>query len=612
MDVVGGRRVVDLRQPYRAPSLACEDCCACAVLQIFPLPDALRDALAAPRILRYAAPAAARPGAAAWAGAEQAQVRGLLLTARLRRSSVGTTWQGASRGTRRSRNFPHHVAAKVEGRHQRGPVHRRLICCVLAIEIAEHERRELFDQIRLTEDLRRVLADAAGALPKQELIAIAREDGALLAFVADAVACFAAALALRQACLTDARHRDLQPRIGIDLGPVEVLEDDPGQAYLGGEGRRDAERLMRQGPPCQLSVSRSFFELLSRAAPDLAAQLKYQGLLTDTAGRPLGWYALDATLAQRPPQGGEPDFAARAEPGVAVESPGWCGRVLGGKRRLPLRYALLPLFALAAALAPLGELHAPSPALPPVDPDGMFALRAVESSLSEPVTAADPWVKAAPGGAHARTPAPTRKSAAPPHPRPVPAPAYAAAAGPPAAAAQANRIPPVPPKAEAGVASPPAVASSAKPVPGQRPGVRSSAPVSVRLAVRPWGEVSVDGRKVGVTPPLKMLQLRPGKHLIVITNGTLPAYRKELVVHAEPAAVTLTHDFSCASVRDLPCPEAIGTPLLASSHYRPKTTGDRASGRYFIIGRAGRADPAVAPATAARPASGAEGTVAAR
>ena len=37
--------------------------------------------------------------------------------------------------------------------------------------------------------------------------------------------------------------------------------------------------------------------------------------------------------------------------------------------------------------------------------------------------------------------------------------------------------------------------------------------------VRPWGEVTVDGRKVGLTPPLKVLQLPPGQHVIAIRNA---------------------------------------------------------------------------------------------
>src|SRR5450755_1595890 len=61
---------------------------------------------------------------------------------------------------------------------------------------------------------------------------------------------------------------------------------------MGGEARRDAERVMRRGPPCQICVARSFFGLLSRTEPELAGLLEYQGLLSDTINPPLGLYRL--------------------------------------------------------------------------------------------------------------------------------------------------------------------------------------------------------------------------------------------------------------------------------------------------------------------------------
>ncbi|MDE2076686.1 MAG: serine/threonine protein kinase [Burkholderiales bacterium] len=55
-------------------------------------------------------------------------------------------------------------------------------------------------------------------------------------------------------------------------------------------------------------------------------------------------------------------------------------------------------------------------------------------------------------------------------------------------------------------------------------------PGKVTLAVSPWGEVTVDGRHAGVTPPLTQLNLPPGKHVIAISNGDAPPYRKTVTV----------------------------------------------------------------------------------
>jgi serine/threonine-protein kinase len=50
----------------------------------------------------------------------------------------------------------------------------------------------------------------------------------------------------------------------------------------------------------------------------------------------------------------------------------------------------------------------------------------------------------------------------------------------------------------------------------------------VMLAISPWGEVLVDGKVVGVSPPMNELELTPGKHQIEVRNGTFKPYRTEV------------------------------------------------------------------------------------
>jgi hypothetical protein len=441
---------------------------------------------------------------------------------------------------------------------------RRLICCVLAIEIAEHERRAVFDQIRITQALRALLAEGTAALAPQDVIAIPRENGALVAFTADPAACFRAALGVREAFLHDERGRDLQPRIGIDLGPVELLEEEPGQAYLGGEGRRDAERLMRQAPPGQVSVTRSFFELLARAAPDLAARLTYKGLMTDAVGRPLGWYAIDTA----------PD--RRAQPPSEVAPAAGDGPERRWRR---LRFGLLPIAVLAAVLVPASPWRAPETRTSGrLEPVAIAPLETLAQPVSEvPVTDARALdeVDAMPilretRPQTARPARDERKARA--LTRAVPA----GRAG--TVQAQASPGPDLPPKTHA---------PRADLVQDDAPGMRG-ARVTVRLAVRPWGEVQVEGQRPVLTPPVKALQLAPGRYTIRIVNGSLPPYRRELVVPAGTAPVTLAHDFSCVATRDHICPEAVGTPQLASARLRPRTARDRDLQPLAIAGRAGR------------------------
>ena len=233
--------------------------------------------------------------------------------------------------------------------------HKNLICCLLAIEIADYEAKPIFDQVRVTQDFHNLLSDATVCATSHDLASIVGEDGALLVFLGDPEGCFVTALAIREATLTQDRYRDLRLRTGIDLGKAHIAEDEFGRTHVSGEGRQDADRLMRQGPPCQISASRRFVELLSRSAPDLAQMLEYQGLYSDNVGS-LHWYRapvpLDSAsegLSDQPPTPALPaeaiDTPMQSELApVAVQS---MTKFQSWLRRPRLAYALLLVVGVA-------------------------------------------------------------------------------------------------------------------------------------------------------------------------------------------------------------------------------------------------------------------------
>jgi serine/threonine-protein kinase len=69
------------------------------------------------------------------------------------------------------------------------------------------------------------------------------------------------------------------------------------------------------------------------------------------------------------------------------------------------------------------------------------------------------------------------------------------------------------------------------------------APTGVlRLAVSPWGQVEVDGKPAGTSPPLTELNLPEGSHQIVVRNADLPPYSTSVSVTAGQTA-TLKYKF---------------------------------------------------------------------
>ncbi|MFO1396912.1 MAG: serine/threonine-protein kinase [Burkholderiales bacterium] len=149
--------------------------------------------------------------------------------------------------------------------------------------------------------------------------------------------------------------------------------------------------------------------------------------------------------------------------------------------------------------------------------------------------AAEPVVAAAGGTGTAATgpgtPAtPVTKEAVAPSASQASAGTVAAADRPPAAAAmKAETAAPVAAPAGAhGTASgatPPATPDAAA-----KPAAPAKPPGRILLAVTPWGEVLVDGRKRGLAPPLSELRVPPGKHTVEVRNSTFPPYTETVDV----------------------------------------------------------------------------------
>jgi hypothetical protein len=65
----------------------------------------------------------------------------------------------------------------------------------------------------------------------------------------------------------------------------------------------------------------------------------------------------------------------------------------------------------------------------------------------------------------------------------------------------------------------------------------------IQFAIKPWGEIVVDGKKRGVSPPIKELSVPEGRHRIEIRNSTFPGYAGEVDIKAG-SKVSIVHSFT--------------------------------------------------------------------
>ena len=316
---------------------------------------------------------------------------------------------------------------------------------------------------------------------------------------------------------------------------------------------------MRHGPPRQISVARPFFEVLSRAAPTLSGLLEYQGVFSDTLGPPLCLYRVP------PPQNIRPD-----EPCESV----------GTTARSP---AAVPVVE-STSPTPSGNRSAAASGTPLVAPCVVAQFSSAAVHRCRAVDSAQPLARRGyPGRTACRPCAAGCACRLPSHHRSLLRPSKTAGS-----AATASKVParciwslsiessrgraewrPPAPEANAVQRAHPSV--SPHPCRGGHAAAEKSAPrprqeqdrIKHRNRRR-WcwrsslgDEVYVDGKKVGITPPLKRFEVAPGRRQITITNSFLPSYQMEATLDPKEQ-ITVTHDFSCVSHREKPCRDEFG------------------------------------------------------
>ena len=357
---------------------------------------------------------------------------------------------------------------------------RTFICSVAFLDIIEYSKKGVTSQIALKEQLNRVLGEALKGVAPTDRIILDTGDGAAISFVGDPEQALFVSLMLRNAV----EHRkpgvadDLNVRIGINLGPVKLIKDLNGQSNIVGDGINVAQRIMSFAEPNQILVSRSYYEVVQCLSDAYAKMFHYEGSRTDKHVREHEVYAVGDSA-------GELRQSIEAAQTTASQLPfglnltrSIVDRLVDSTVRTTVRVrdGLHARPRLSTALAVAGILA--------------FAIT-VRAAREKPVQVA-------------QAPTPPAVKIAPPAPAPAPTPPE------PKVEAKAPEEKPAPPARKEKPRE--KVAKSQAPAGSRMPGV-------VAFTIAPWGEVIVDGKSQGVSPPLKELKLAPGRHRIEVRNA---------------------------------------------------------------------------------------------
>jgi len=429
---------------------------------------------------------------------------------------------------------------------------RTFICSVVFIDLVGYSKKPVTEQIRLKTSLTSNLSEAIQDIPVNDRIILDTGDGAAISFLGDPEDALFVTLSLREkmiqegmtATMVEASGED-SVRMGINLGPVKLVKDINGHPNIIGDGINVAQRIMSFARPGQIVVSRSYYDVVSNLASEYAKLFHYEGSRTDKHVREHEIYVVGHHEgALQKAKDGMKDRASSTTPNARkAVSPAGSQTVTLSIPSFVQDKKKLTMVAggLAALVLVLGILVATK------KPSTTEVAAATQPAAATPATT---------------TPAETKPAAAVPPPSTEPPKPVDTAAKPP----EANVVAPAPSPA---VVPPPAPASepskdaakeakkegekavkdkqaaesakgeASKPAEPAKPALP---PATVVFAIQPWGEIFVNGKSRGVSPPMKSLKLEPGKYKIEIRNTTFPVHTENLELKARDE-LTVRHKF---------------------------------------------------------------------
>ncbi len=390
---------------------------------------------------------------------------------------------------------------------------RTFICSVVFIDIVEYTRKAVTEQIQVKERLNALLAEALKDVAANDRIILDTGDGAAISFVGDPEDALFVCLSLRHA-IAEAAPGDpavLTMRIGINLGPVKLIRDLNGQPNIIGDGINVAQRIMGFAEPTQILVSRSYFEVVSCLSETYAKLFHYEGSRTDKHVREHEVYALgDGTGEVQRSMEAAHHAATSGKHTTAGATQTVVDQLSSTTVRLKENLRTKPKISTALAVVAILVIAI-----------GMRGLR--EPSAMQPEAPA-PTVKA-PVITKSTAPAAEPKVAAAPAPVPAPKEKAAGSTARDRAAAATDKA-----ARQAAATRPSEPTPTPTPTPAAAAAAEAVEPGLLAFAISPWGEVYIDGKKLGVSPPLQEIQIGAGRHRIEIKNTTFPPHVQNVEV----------------------------------------------------------------------------------
>ena len=366
-----------------------------------------------------------------------------------------------------------------------GTKEQSFIASILFVEIAEYADLPVFEQIQHTSQMRLLVERCVVAAACHDLLIVDHEENIVLLFRGDPVDCFRLAKQMSEVLNDEASYREAPLHLGVNLGLVVMSKNELNMPIVNGPGVADAARAARAGLLREVLISRAYYAVLARVSKEHAL-LQYREFISDELDESFAIYQI-------------------AQPTTLIANAVSLQAIAPAARHPQRRYAVVSVVIALGAFAVYQNQR--------LDPPRSAAL----SQMIAPVVTESAQPIAAPIPSAATADTPTSKVAEI------------------AAAVTFHHALQPTVQTIAQVKQTDAMDMAL--------GVPVAKPAIVSLAIKPWGEVYIDGKKIGVTPPLHKIEISPGKRQIIVRNADFLPYRATFDIKPE-SLLQISHQFA--------------------------------------------------------------------
>jgi serine/threonine protein kinase len=170
-------------------------------------------------------------------------------------------------------------------------LNKNVMGTIMFLDLVAYSTRSVEQQVAIKTLFNELITKALAGISVSSRIMLDTGDGAAICFLGDPEEVLQTALLLRDLMLQKYGQK-FSLRMGLHLGPVRMLMDINNRINVVGDGINVAQRIMDFSATNQITVSRAYYDVVSRISAGGEAMFEYLGARLDKHNRSHEIYAL--------------------------------------------------------------------------------------------------------------------------------------------------------------------------------------------------------------------------------------------------------------------------------------------------------------------------------